>query len=276
MQKIGDITDTADNNGEFTDGNVAGNVQPTELMAAWFNTVQRELISVLSAAGIDPDRADDAQLATAIRHMIDNGVSGSGYLIAENNLSDIANPVEAKKNLDISAATVQKPGLVQLSSNANATDEVTAVTPKALNAVLRLAVTAQQTADSKYTAAGATTAAAGLVQLADKTGGSGALVMTQAAVTQAINAVSLRFGVGQRWQNMISSRRSGVNYTNSTGLPIAVAISETTDSDCTLIVDGVTVGRSTGINVDTSFFTIVPDGSAYSFTGSIATWAELR
>ncbi|QHM74509.1 hypothetical protein C7M52_00444 [Mixta theicola] len=83
MQKIDDITDTADNNGEFTDGNIAGNVQPTELMVAWFNTVQRESISVLSAARIQSDRADVAQLTAATRHMINNGVSGSGYLIAK-------------------------------------------------------------------------------------------------------------------------------------------------------------------------------------------------
>lgn len=51
MQKIGDITKTADKQGEFTNGSVAGGIDPTELDCQWFNTVQRELIAVLVAAG---------------------------------------------------------------------------------------------------------------------------------------------------------------------------------------------------------------------------------
>nr|WP_227720583.1 hypothetical protein [Yersinia proxima] len=48
MQKIGSIPNTrADSNGEFTDGNVAGGVPPTILPAEWFNTIQRELMSIL-------------------------------------------------------------------------------------------------------------------------------------------------------------------------------------------------------------------------------------
>lgn len=70
MLKIGDLTDSADNNGEFTDGNVAGNVLPTELMGGWFTTVQRELIAVLTAADMLPDKTNDAQVITAIKKVI--------------------------------------------------------------------------------------------------------------------------------------------------------------------------------------------------------------
>lgn len=70
MLKIGDLTDTADSNGEFTDGNVAGNVLPTELMGGWFTTVQRELIAVLTAAEMLPDKTNDAQVIAAIQQMI--------------------------------------------------------------------------------------------------------------------------------------------------------------------------------------------------------------
>lgn len=70
MLKIGDLTDTADSNGEFTDGNVAGNVLPTELMGGWFTTVQRELISVLTAAEMLPDKTNDAQVVAAIQKLI--------------------------------------------------------------------------------------------------------------------------------------------------------------------------------------------------------------
>lgn len=101
MQKIGDITDTADGNGEFTDGNVAGNVQPTELMAAWFNSVQREIIAVLAAAGIAPDKTNDKQLSEAIQAILSTGISGSGYLISENNLSDLKDASEALGHLGL-------------------------------------------------------------------------------------------------------------------------------------------------------------------------------
>lgn len=70
MLKIGDLTDTADDNGEFTDGNVAGNVPPTELMGGWFTTVQREVIAVMAKAGINPDKTNDAQLLAAIQTLI--------------------------------------------------------------------------------------------------------------------------------------------------------------------------------------------------------------
>ena len=40
-------------------------------------------------------------------------------------------------------------------------------------------------------------------------------------------AVSSSFGVGQTWQDLTSSRVSGVNYTNSTGRPITIAATST-------------------------------------------------
>ncbi|MFA3777890.1 hypothetical protein Q2T71_04610 [Yersinia sp. 1652 StPb PI] len=79
MQKIGDIPNTrADINGEFTDGNVAGGVPPTILPAEWFNTIQRELISVLSAAGITPDSNKFDQVATAVSKLATLGLTGIG------------------------------------------------------------------------------------------------------------------------------------------------------------------------------------------------------
>jgi hypothetical protein len=86
MQKIGNIPNTrADNNGEFTDGNVAGGVPPTILPAEWFNTIQRELISVLSSAGITPDSNKFDQVSKAVSKLITDG----GFLKTANNLSEI-------------------------------------------------------------------------------------------------------------------------------------------------------------------------------------------
>ncbi|EOB3111594.1 hypothetical protein ACIJH7_003613 [Yersinia enterocolitica] len=98
MQKIGNIPNTrADNNGEFTDGNVAGGVPPTILPAEWFNTIQRELISVLSAAGITPDSNEFNQVSKAVSKLITDG----GFLKKVNNLSEIktAGPVAVAQTL---------------------------------------------------------------------------------------------------------------------------------------------------------------------------------
>ena len=67
MQKIGNITLTADANGEWTNGNVAAGSVPTLLDAAWLNTIQRELISVIAAAGLALDPSNDAQLLAALK-----------------------------------------------------------------------------------------------------------------------------------------------------------------------------------------------------------------
>uniref|UniRef100_UPI001F603327 phage tail protein n=1 Tax=Photorhabdus tasmaniensis TaxID=1004159 RepID=UPI001F603327 len=72
MQKIGDITNTADKNGEFTNGNVAAGIAPTLLDAGWFNTVQRELINAVQGSGIKLDSKNDSQLFAAIKKLIDN------------------------------------------------------------------------------------------------------------------------------------------------------------------------------------------------------------
>lgn len=76
MKKIGDITNTADKNGEFTDGNVAAGTPPTQLMGAWFNSVQREILNVLAKAGVPQSATKEDQLAEAITKI----VAGAGYL----------------------------------------------------------------------------------------------------------------------------------------------------------------------------------------------------
>ncbi|MDE9445730.1 hypothetical protein KKJ04_08975 [Xenorhabdus bovienii] len=110
MQKIGDITNTADGNGEYTNGNVAAGVAPTILDAAWFNTVQREIINVISKAGIKLNKNNDAQLSEAIFQLISNGKivltdnlgNSSGLAVSQkltNQVNDNANiRLEKSKN----------------------------------------------------------------------------------------------------------------------------------------------------------------------------------
>ncbi len=110
MQKIGDIPNTrADSNGEFTDGNVAGGVPPTILPAAWFNTIQRELMSVLSAAEIDADSTQFNQVLLSIQKLIGEEIP------------------------DLKDASLTQKGIVQLSNATNSNSQILAATPKAVS-----------------------------------------------------------------------------------------------------------------------------------------------
>ncbi|EPM2820564.1 phage tail protein, partial [Yersinia enterocolitica] len=110
MQKIGDIPNTrADNNGEFTDGNVAGGVPPTILPAEWFNTIQRELMSILNAAEIESDPHVFNQVLLSIQKLVSEGIP------------------------DLKDASLTQKGIVQLSNATNSTSQTLAATPKAVS-----------------------------------------------------------------------------------------------------------------------------------------------
>lgn len=66
MRKVGSTTDTADSNGEYTNGNVANGVPPTIINAEMLNTFQRELVNAVEGAGIELNPNDDGQLSKAI------------------------------------------------------------------------------------------------------------------------------------------------------------------------------------------------------------------
>lgn len=109
MQKIGDIPNTrADSNGEFTDGNVAGGVPPTILPAEWFNTIQRELMSILNAAEIESDSDAFDQVLLAIQKLVSEEIP------------------------EIKDGSLTQKGVVQLSSSTTSVSEILAATPKAV------------------------------------------------------------------------------------------------------------------------------------------------
>jgi len=110
--------------------------------------------------------------------------------------------------------------------------------------------------------------------------------LTSTSTTQALTAAqgkvlkdsldtkqstSSALGTGQTWQDVISSRSSGVTYTNTTGKPIQIYIMTGTQSS-TLVIDGVTIA----VHGDSMPQIIVPHTSSYRFDGVVFTWAELR
>ncbi|EBI5824866.1 hypothetical protein DVH92_05665 [Salmonella enterica] len=182
-------------------------------------------------------------------------------------------------------ATISQKGIVMLSDNTGVPDSTTAATTTAVNYVLNQAAAAYSLAESKYTAGGATTGKAGLVQLVNSMGPSGSLVMPQAAVTTAIQTYP-SLGKGQTLQDLRGSRSIDATYTNSTGFPIAVYVRISGGYSANLYahVNGIEFGGggSTASNssVATAFF-IVPNGATYRVMASgssisLQAWSELR
>ncbi|EPP4595792.1 phage tail protein [Escherichia coli] len=110
----------------------------------WFNIVQAELLNTLEEAGIQPDKTKLNQLALSIKSIMSNNA-----LLIKNNLSEIKIAGEsaqrtARENLDIYDASLNKKGLVQLTSATDSPSETLAATAKAVkiamdNANARLA-----------------------------------------------------------------------------------------------------------------------------------------
>lgn len=83
MQKVGNTTDTADSNGEYTNGNVAQGIPPTIINAEMLNTFQRELINVVEGSGQVLNPMDNRQLFKAINKLVSNFpviASSNGHL----------------------------------------------------------------------------------------------------------------------------------------------------------------------------------------------------
>ncbi|HHP1483482.1 TPA: hypothetical protein ACR6NM_004865, partial [Klebsiella pneumoniae] len=75
MRKVGSTTDTADANGEYTNGNVANGISPTIINAEMLNTFQRELIGVVEGSGMELNPEDDNQVFKAIKRFLGNNVT---------------------------------------------------------------------------------------------------------------------------------------------------------------------------------------------------------
>ena len=117
----------------------------------------------------------------------------------------------------------------------------------------------------------------------DGLGTSDTTLPTQGNVKAYVDSITI--GVGQEWEDVLSSRVANTSYQNTTGKPIMVAISGRNDSNpevqvSTDEVAWVEIGQfndnvSGAVVSEISF--IVPDEHYYRVTGTGATvWTELR
>lgn len=112
--------------------------------------------------------------------------------------------------------------------------------------------------------------------------------MTPLLTKQAIDALAPKpIGDGQTWQNLKASRAFNTTYTNTTGRPIAVAVTGYSSAGSGMavvaLVNGSQVYRGSwgyGASTPNAVFFIVPPGATYSVapngSGSLESWAELR
>ncbi|EHI3750989.1 hypothetical protein J9R26_000663 [Salmonella enterica] len=209
----------------------------------------------------------------------------AGALQKSQNGADIPDTALFRQSIGVYDASTSQKGLVRLNGGVSDADDTLGATSGAVKMAYDAAQSAYRLAALKYTADGATTWKAGLVQLVNSVGGSGSLVMPQAAVTTAIqNYPSL--GKGQTLQDLRGSRSIDATYTNSTGFPIAVYVRISGGYSAVLYtyVNGIEFGgggsTASNTSIATAFF-IVPNGATYRVTATGASpalqmWSELR
>ncbi|HDX9049597.1 TPA: tail fiber protein [Yersinia enterocolitica] len=93
----------------FTRGNPQTGVPATALDDDYFDAVQEELAGVVEAAGFALNKANRAQLLTAIQKLVSEGIP------------------------DLKDASLDQKGIVQLSNATNSTSQILAATPKAVS-----------------------------------------------------------------------------------------------------------------------------------------------
>lgn len=272
MKKIGDVTSTADKNGEWTNGNVAAGIAPTILEAGWLNSVQREILGVIIAAGMQQDKNDDTQLSKAISKII----SGGNYATK----TDVGLKLDKTAVVQIAGAST-----TDVPSQKLFTDAITnRVKVDDFNAAM----------EGKFNTS----------DVVSSTGNSTSRVMSQKSVTDALNGKQASgdyatnsdlnatndklMGIGQKWVDVTSSRVNETLYTNTTKRPISVMVyGGVTDQiavvSVDIFVDGVAAFKAavggSGVTKRVCASAIVPPGSIYRVVvqnSTIGQWCEMR
>ncbi|MDN0007492.1 hypothetical protein QVM88_14255 [Providencia stuartii] len=263
----------------------------------WFNMVQAELLAVLTAGGVKPEKGKLNQLAEAINKIIASGkfVTGTELANALSKKQDSGSYADGDKYVSISSQCSIKPsdafGLIVQGSG------VIGIWSNEANNWLwnfsaKGTLVSGNVPFERLT--GVTLDANGFV----RTGGVTALIrddvlqvvgtsttklMSQKAVTDLVATHGL--GYGQKVTNVTASRVPGTVYTNSTLKPIFVNIvhmglGSNISGNFSVYVDDVVVARSTKGDITHTMSFIVPAGAKYRVEDTLNTgieyWSELR
>ena len=84
-------------------------------------------------------------------------------------------------------------------------------------------------------------------------------------------------GAGQTWKDMFGSRVANTTYTNTTGVPIQLAVYWTNAIANGLTIDGANFFRAGSSSAEGNTLSpIIPAGSTYSASPGFGLWRELR
>lgn len=235
-------------------------------------------------------------------------LSGTGTLVAQNNLSDLDSAAVALQNLELTATAAELNTLDGISGDVQT--QLDALTSsvggkQASATILTLLSALSLSANKGWYATGAgslslydlTAAGRALAGAADAAAQRGALGLgslatqnfsdIQGSVDARVDAKAL--GVGQTWQDVSGSRTFSTSYQNTTGRPIEVSINcRTSNTDfreiqvspdnATWVQVGLSGRLISGASYPQNVEFTVPDGWYYRIDGSVTSvfWAELR
>ncbi|MEY1422451.1 hypothetical protein AB7038_01395 [Morganella morganii] len=226
MKKIGDVTSTADKNGEWTNGNVAAGIAPTILEAGWLNSVQREILGVLIEAGISQDKNNDNQLKEAIKKIISSWNYATledlkKYLAKDQNGADIPNKETFIKNLGL-PEKYQPKGDYQPAGDYALQSEVNKKRSLDNNSFPDISYQNKDYPNDRIWFYRSVSGGSGVARTKDGVVGYNNF---REGKTGDVAHTDELFGAGQRWVNVTASRQQGVVYTNTTPKTIFIAIS---------------------------------------------------
>jgi hypothetical protein len=279
--KISEFSATAADNTDITNINIAEGCSPANV-----NNAIRSLMSVLKNQQ-DGSSGDPFTVAGTLVASGQAVLSGTLNVTGAFQLDATAG---ASGQVLLSAGGSNTPTWSTLGTMAAQNSTTVAITGGTITGITDLTVADGGTGASSITAnsvilGNGTSALSGNL-VAPSTSGN---VLTSNGTTWASSPLGV-IGVGQTWQNVLSSRSFGTTYTNSTGKPILVNVTGalstvgTGGANISLEVDSVVVAQSGGRN---DFYVIyhfvsaiVPNGSSYKVVNGggdvLAYWAELR
>lgn len=283
MKKIGDVTSTADKNGEWTNGNVAAGIAPTILEAGWLNSVQREILGVLVEAGIAQDKNNDNQLKDAIKKIISGGnyatkTEVNSKLAKDQNGADIPNKDSFIKNLGLPELLDKKFDKTGGKITGQTDIEAPGGRTQTLKAKAGTSVYQELYLQDTFAAWWGITAGNKL-SLENRITSNTLTIGTDGFKIDGKNIATTDqlFGVGQTYKNLTSSRQNKVWYTNTDSKPRIIHVeSNRTGTQYPFSIDiqiidtgGQNRGdyRWTAADEVVSLTATIPPGARYSVNG---------
>ncbi|MBR8084654.1 MULTISPECIES: glycine-rich domain-containing protein [Burkholderia cepacia complex] len=222
-----------------TDGNPAANIPATRWPSYQYNAIQEELIGILTAAGISPDRTNNSQIAAAIKRLVQKTVIL--------NDTGTANSYTAANTPPLTLATWVD-GTVQQLKIANANTGASTYAPDGLTAVPIYGLGLQPLQGGELAAGG--TAVLMRATIASVNSGNPICVLMECAggaqqispATRSLHALQLGQATGRLLRTTVYINSGGVLQSSVDGSAFANASSTFTPLALTTSVDVEVLG----------------------------------